>query len=128
MPVFYESVRDLLTNMSNFLSNIRTLLQDGITLTVTGGFDHGSNLDVDTVAERLTAKNFACKNGITVKADISNAGAVYVGKIDVTAATNPLRDGFVLNAGDSVSFEVMNINQVHVIASMANQRVFWIAT
>lgn len=128
MTVFAESVRDLLTNMVNSLSSIYSTLQAGITLTITGGFDHGSNLDVDTVAERLTAKNFACKNGITVKADISNAGIVYVGKIDVTAATNPLRDGFPISAGDSVSFEVKDVNLVHVIGSMADQRVFWIAT
>lgn len=128
MPVFAESVRDLLTNMSNFLSSIYSSLQTGIILTFTKDYDHGSNLDVDTIAERLTAKNFVCRNGITVKADISNAGTVHVGKTDVTAATNPLRDGFPLYAGDSVSFEVKDVNLVYVIASVADQRVFWIAT
>ena len=128
MPVFSESVRDLLTSISNHLSSIRVLLRSGIILTFTKGFNHGSNLDVDITAERLTAKNFACRNGITVKADISNTGTVYVGKSDVTAGKNPLRDGFPLYAGDSVSFEVTNVNLVSAIASTNDQKVYWIAT
>jgi len=106
--------------------SVAQILQDqrGVTKTIA----HGSNLDVDLVAEQMVSISFACKNGACIKAGSSNTGIVYVGLAGVTAGTEPNTDGFPLSAGDSVSIEVMDVNLIYVIASAVNQKVFWIAS
>lgn len=95
--------------------------------TVSATFDHGSNRDVDTAAEALTATSFAATKGVTVVADRDNTGVVYVGNSDVTAGTTAATDGFPLSSGESVTLEVNNPNLIYVIGSLNNQIVYWIA-
>ena len=90
--------------------------------------DHGSNRDVDQVAEVLTATGFSCQHGVLLKADSANAGIIYVGLSDVTAGSAAATDGFPLAAGDTLFVEVANSNLLYVIASVANQIIYWIAT
>lgn len=91
-------------------------------------FDHGQNSDIDTVAEQISSTSFQCLNGVLVKAANANAGTIYVGNSDVTAASADATDGFELGAGESVFVEVDNVNKVYAIASQVNQKLFWIAT
>jgi hypothetical protein len=88
-------------------------------------FEHFSNLDVDTLAEQLTA--FACRFGVQVKADDDNSDSVYVGKSDVTAGTTDATDGFRLKAGQGVFLPVSNANLVYVIGGAINQKVYVLA-
>lgn len=88
-------------------------------------FDHGSNSDVDAAAEQLTTLDIGAAKGVLIKASFNNSGTVYVGKSDVTAATNDATDGMELGPGESVTIPVDNANKVYIIASVANQRVFW---
>lgn len=94
---------------------------------VSSSFDHGSNRDVDTAAEQITASSIAAKFGVTVKAATSNTGIIYVGNSDVTAGTTDATDGFELYPGESITLPVNNANLVYVIASANNQIVYWTA-
>jgi len=88
---------------------------------------HGSNLDVDGSAEQMTAVSFNCKQGVVVKADVSNSGLIYVGNADVTDGTTALTDGIPLSAGEWVEVEIDNPNKIYVISSDTNDKVYWIA-
>lgn len=90
--------------------------------------DHGSNRDVDTIAEVLTTTSFFCQHGVLLKADKGNAGTLYVGLSDVTAGTTAATDGFPIDANDTLFIEVGNANLLYVIASEVNQIVYWIAS
>lgn len=98
-----------------------------VTSAVSSSLDHGSNRDIDTTAEQITSTSFACKFGVTVKADITNTGIVYIGNSDVTAGTTAGTDGFPLSAGESLTLEVNNPNLLYAIGSANNQIVYWTA-
>lgn len=98
-----------------------------VTSAVSSSFDHGSNQDIDTTAEQITSTSFACKFGVTVKADITNTGIIYVGNSDVTASGTAATDGFPLSAGETLTLEVNNPNLLYAIASTTNQKIFWSA-
>ena len=98
-----------------------------VTSSVTSTLDHGSNRDIDTTAEQITSTSFACKFGVTVKADITNTGIIYVGNSDVTAGSTAATDGFPLSAGETLTLEVNNPNLLYAIASANNQKIYWVA-
>lgn len=97
-----------------------------VTSSVSATLDHGSNLDIDTTAEQITTTSFSAKFGITLKADITNTGIVYIGNSDVTAGTTAATDGFPLSAGETLTLEVNNSNIPYAIASAVNQKLYWI--
>lgn len=98
-----------------------------VTSAVSATMDHGSNRDIDTSAEQITSTSFACKFGVTLKADITNTGIIYVGNSDVTAGTTAATDGFPLSAGETVTLEVTNANIPYAIVSVNNQIIYWVA-
>ena len=89
--------------------------------------DHGSNLDIDTAAEQITATSFAAKKGVVVKADLANSGIIYIGNSDVTDGDTAATDGIPLSAGESLFVEVDNPNKLYAIGSAVNQKVYWMA-
>lgn len=96
--------------------------------TAISSFNTGQNSDVDTVAEQITTTSVTASRGVVVKAANANSGTVYVGtSSSVTAGTADATDGFELGAGESILVEVNNANKVWVIASVNNQKVFWLA-
>lgn len=98
-----------------------------VTSAVSATLDHGSNRDIDTAAEQITATSFACKFGVTLTADAANTGILYIGNSDVTAGTTAATDGIPLAAGDSITLPVTNSNIPYAIASANNQVIYWIA-
>lgn len=98
-----------------------------VTSAVSATLDHGSNRDIDTSAEQITSTSFACKFGVTLKADIANTGILYIGNSDVTAGTTAATDGFPLSPGESLTLEVTNSNIPYAIASANNQVIYWAA-
>lgn len=94
---------------------------------VTGTIDHGSNLDVDAAAEQITATSFACKFGVTLRADVTNPGIVYIGNSDVTNGSTAATDGIPLSPGDSLFLPVSNSNIPYAIGAVANNKIYWIA-
>lgn len=98
-----------------------------VTSAVSATLDHGSNRDIDTTAEQITSTSFACKFGVTLTADASNTGILYIGNSDVTAGTTAATDGIPLAAGDSITLPVTNSNIPYAIGSANNQIIYWIA-
>lgn len=98
-----------------------------VTSAVSATLDHGSNRDIDTSAEQITATSFTCKFGLTLKADVTNTGILYIGNSDVTAGTTAATDGIPLSAGESITIPVTNSNIPYAIASANNQIIYWVA-
>lgn len=99
------------------------------TLAVQATFSHGAKSSIGTSAVQMKASSVPANNGVMVKADIANTGIVYVGSSSsVTAGgTSDSTDGFQLNPGDGIVITVDNANDIYLIASVASQRVYWIA-
>ena len=55
---------------------------------------------------------------ITVKAKATNTGLIYVGGSTVTSST-----GFILSAGDSVSMETNNLDDIYLDSSVNGEGV-----
>ncbi len=97
-----------------------------VTPTSQSDFDHGRNSDINTTAEQLTTVSIVTKIGVLVKAANGNNGRIFVGNADVTADTNNDTDGFELGAGESLLVRgAKNVNEVYVIADIANQKAYW---
>lgn len=64
---------------------------------------------------------------LTIKADPTNTGIVYVGKTGLTAGTTDATDGFPLWAGDSVDIFIATLSNVYLIASASGQKVWWMS-
>lgn len=108
-------------------SNTDTLIPYESSSAVSATLDHGSNRDIDTTAEQITSTSFACSFGVTLKADITNTGIIYIGNSDVTAGSAGSTDGFPLSPGETLTLEVSNPNLLYAIASVANQIIYWTA-
>lgn len=98
-----------------------------VTSSVSSTLDHGSNLDIDTTAEQITSTSFACKFGVTLRADVTNTGTLYIGNSDVTVSGTAATDGIPLGPGDSLFLPVTNSNIPYAIASANNQKIYWVA-
>lgn len=68
----------------------------------------------------VLAASTACKS-VTVKALAANTGIIYVGSSTVSAA-----NGFALAAGDSVSFDIANLNTVNLDCSVSGESVTYL--
>lgn len=93
---------------------------------VTAAFDHGSNSAIGVAATQFIAASIPATLGVEVKAANSNAASVYVGNVDVTAATVDATDGMELGPGESVLVRIDDVNKLYGISTLANQRVFWL--
>lgn len=94
---------------------------------VAGRFHHGRNGDVDTVAEVLTTQRPRLSRGVQLKAANSNTAVIFVGNSDVTAGTQESTDGFPLEPGEALFLPVDSPHKVYLIASAANQGLYWLA-
>lgn len=92
----------------------------------TYNFFQTGSVTVGTSKAQLTATSLKTKKGVLVKADVNNAGEVYVGPVSVTAGSPDSTSGLQLSANDSVELEVADVSDVYVIASAAGQKVYWL--
>lgn len=91
-----------------------------------GTFQHGANRDVDNAAEVLTNTTTQFQHGLTITADNTNTGIIYVGaSTGVTAGTDGTTDGAPIYPGTWRFFAVRDASKVYVIASAANQVCYW---
>ena len=121
-----------MTTILNLLPTIITGGENPLTtisksVGITGTFDTGANLDVDTSAEVLTATDFDTTQGVMITADSSNSGVVYIGNSDVDAGATDATSGIPISAGESIFFSASNVNVIYVIGSAVNQKVYWLA-
>lgn len=56
----------------------------------------------------------ALKNGVIIKANISNIASILVGGSTVTTANNGMGNGYPLAPGEGISFAVANLNQIYI--------------
>ncbi len=111
------------TSMSNKLTTIDSVLDEIETAnTVGSAFTNGSTT-IGTSSAQMTSTSFTCNKGVTITADMSNQGTIYVGNATgVTSST-----GFPLEAGDAMFLPIANPTLVYIIADTASQKVLYIA-
>lgn len=93
---------------------------------VAATFDHGSNSAIGVAATQFIVASIPATLGVEVKAANDNAANVYIGNVDVTAATVDATDGMELGPGESILVRIDNVNKLYGISTLANQRVFWL--
>lgn len=76
---------------------------------------------VTTAATRVNLPNNAIAS-ITIKALPTNAGIIYVGGAGVTSS-----NGYQLQPGDAVSFDMSNSNAIWIDSSVSGEGVTWLA-
>jgi len=121
-----------MTNILNLLPTIISGTENPLTtisksVGITGTFDTGANLDVDTSAEVLTSTDFDTTQGVIITADSDNSGTVFIGNSDVDAGSTDATSGIPITAGESIFFSASNPNVIYVIGSAVNQKVYWLA-
>ena len=121
-----------MTNILNLLPSIISAKENPLStisaaVGITGDFDTGANLDVDTSAEVLTATDFDTTQGVIITADSDNSGTVFIGNSDVDAGSTDATSGIPISAGESIFFSASNPNVIYVIGSAVNQKVYWLA-
>lgn len=90
-------------------------------------FNHGRKSGIGTSVVTLVDTSIKTERGVLIKAAAGNSGKVYIGiNTSITADLNDATDGFELSAGDSLEVEINDVRSVHIIASTAGQKVFWI--
>lgn len=90
-------------------------------------FESGAKSSIGVAAVQMVATSLKVKQGVLIKADINNAGTVYVGNsASVTAGAVDSTSGFPLEPNDWLELEVDDVSSVYLIASQANQKVYWI--
>ena len=77
---------------------------------------------VTTAGTRVTLASSQAVQSITVKALAANTGTIYVGNATVSSS-----NGFQLAAGDSVSFDLSNLNTVNIDSSVNGEGVSYAA-
>lgn len=88
--------------------------------------DNGAKT-VGVSAVQITSSSYKTKNGVVVKAAASNTGIIYVADSStVTANSSDATDGFPLSASQSITIPVDKPSRIYAIASLADQKVFWL--
>ena len=93
---------------------------------VAAAFDHGSNSAIGLAATRFIVASVPATLGVEVKAANSNTANIYVGNVDVTAATVDATDGMELGPGESILVRMDDVNKLYGISTLVSQRVFWL--
>lgn len=92
-----------------------TAISDGLKLVAAAG-----------TREALAAST-ACK-WVSITAKLTNTGVIVVGGTSVVAASGATRRGTPLNAGDSFSFQIDNLNDVNIDATVSGEGVTYTYT
>lgn len=80
----------------------------------------GINTDIDTVSEPLVVASTPCKS-VIVTAHPDNDDLLWVG---IGAAVTD--EGVHLNAGDSVTLWISDVNKIYVLGGAVNQKASWV--
>ena len=107
---------------SDSTSSKNSLIDIDTAVTVGSSFTNGS-ATIGTSSAQMTSSSFSCNKGVTVTADMSNSGTIFVGNsTGVTTST-----GFALEAGDALFLPIDNPTKVYVISDTASQKVLYVA-
>ena len=109
--------------MWNILTTIDSVLDEIETANTVGSTFTNGSTTIGTSSAQMTSTSFTCNKGVTITADMSNQGTIYVGNATgVTSST-----GFPLEAGDAMFLPIANPTLVYIIADTASQKVLYIA-
>lgn len=81
---------------------------------------HNGQATVTTAGTRVHLPTVTTKS-ITVKAKLDNIGNIFVGDSTVSSST-----GFELGAGDTISFDIDNLNDVYIDSSISGDGISYI--
>jgi len=81
--------------------------------------------DVSTVASIIVSTSTTIKSGVHIKAPITNTNTIYVGGSNLSSSS---LSGFPLDPGESLFFEIDNLNKIYVLSSAGAQKVNYIAS
>ena len=92
-------------------------------ITVPPAIYHGKKTVTAAGTDETLASTQAILSGVTIKAEASNTGIMYVGTENVSSS-----DGFELAAGEQLFLEVANLTTVWLDCSVSGDGVTYIAT
>lgn len=85
---------------------------------------YNGQTNVTTAGTRVVlAASQAILSGVTIKAKAANSGAIYVGSSAVSSS-----NGYVLAAGDTIFFEIANLNTVNIDSAVNGEGVSYVAS
>jgi hypothetical protein len=88
-------------------------------------FDHGKKTAIGQTPVALSATSIPATYGVWVEAPPDNTGRLYVGNVDVTPGTDPARDGWPLDPGESTFVRIDNVNKVFGITPSGTVAAYW---
>lgn len=113
LPAGSNVIGHVITDTGSTTAVTGTVATQEVALTAIGSFQKS----VTTAGTRVQLDTHTCKTFI-VKAKATNTGLIYVG--DVTVANS---NGFILSAGDTVSYDASNTNLVYIDSSVNGEGV-----
>jgi len=81
--------------------------------------------DLTSTASIIVTASTALKSGVHIKAPLTNISTVFVGS---NALSTSSTSGFPLDPGESIFFEIDNLNKVYALSSTSGQKINYIAS
>ena len=107
---------------SDTTSSKNSLIDIDTAITVGSSFTNGS-ATIGTSSSQMTTSSFSCNKGVTVTADMSNSGTIFVGNSTGVTSTS----GFPLEAGDAIFLPIDNPTKIYLIADASSQKALYVA-
>jgi hypothetical protein len=81
--------------------------------------------DLTTTASIIVSTSTPLKSGIHIKAPITNISTIFVGSSSLSTSST---SGFPLDPGESIFFEIDNLNKVYASSATSGQKINYIAS
>lgn len=81
--------------------------------------------DLTTTASIIVSTSTPLKSGIHIKAPLTNISTIYVGSSSLSTSST---SGFPLDPGESIFFEIDNLNKVYASSATSGQKINYIAS
>jgi hypothetical protein len=81
--------------------------------------------DLTTTASIIVSTSTPLKSGIHIKAPLTNISTIFVGSSSLSTSST---SGFPLDPGESIFFEIDNLNKVYASSATSGQKINYIAS
>jgi hypothetical protein len=81
--------------------------------------------DLTTTASIIVSTSTPLKSGIHIKAPLTNISTIFVGSNSLSTSST---SGFPLDPGESIFFEIDNLNKVYASSATSGQKINYIAS
>lgn len=109
---------------------VNKLAVDGITASAgspTGTGDGNQTVTTAATRVQLSASSVPCKS-VSITAKDTNTGVIVVGGSTVVALAGATRRGTPLNAGDTMTIDIGNLNLLYIDATVSGEGVVYTYT